>query len=462
MPWFSQTRTPEPQGTENEAESDELVKQRTAAERLLDLQQAIGNEAVQGIMAPSSKPSAASPGEPIAKEIREPLEQSIGLDVSGVRVHTDASAGESAKAIDAEAYTKGRDIYFAAGKYAPETPEGRQLLAHELVHTVQQRAKNDQDAAGKVMTGPAAENLEMEASTFAAQGAEAPATPISHAAGAGIQRQKTPGTAPIPITPAPFQVPEAVTLDHFASDKADLTNEHRAKLAELASSLPQLLASYPDTFITVVGHTDATASERHNKELGQRRADAVRSALVSLGMPSETVRAGSLGESALLIDTPGPEARNRRVEISIFKRSFFAERLPKSTLQEKPSEPAPVPPPSPLPRVPVPKPHEETPKDVAKRNEEIWKQAQEIRKQREEEKKRSGTSLTEKIENFVDQQMKKVGLPDFLREKVKDLAGTALEKGIEKAFEFLSKDMALSDKQKEIIGKILEGAIKAR
>jgi hypothetical protein len=58
--------------------------------------------------------------------------------------------------------------------------------------------------------------------------------------------------------------------------------------------------------------------------------------------------------------------------------------------------------------------------------------------------------------------MKKAGLPDFLREKVKDLAGTALEKGIEKAFEFLSKDTVLSERQKEMIGKILEGAIRAK
>jgi hypothetical protein len=52
--------------------------------------------------------------------------------------------------------------------------------------------------------------------------------------------------------------------------------------------------------------------------------------------------------------------------------------------------------------------------------------------------------------------------PDFLREKVKDFAGTALETGIEKAFELLSKDIALRDRQKEMIGKILEGAIKSK
>jgi outer membrane protein OmpA-like peptidoglycan-associated protein len=464
MAWFSRTRAAQSEETKDEVESDEPVKSHTGAERLLNLQRAVGNEAVQGIIPPRSMTAAGSAGEPITKEIRKPLEQSLGANVSDVRVHADAASAESAKAIDAEAYTKGRDIYFAPGKYAPETSEGRWLLAHELVHTVQQSGSIDKVSTDDVVTGPEAETVESEANALATSGREVAAAPISHAAGVRIQRQKTPGAPATPTTPASLKPSwDAATLNHFASDKANLTNEHQVKLAELSKAVSQLLASYPDTFITIVGHTDATDTERHNKELGQRRADAVKSALVSLGVPAEVMRAASLGESALLIDTQAPEARNRRVEINIFKRSFFAERLPKPDLSEKPREAAaPILPSTPLPRVPVPYPKEETREEIAKRNEEIWKKAQEIKKEREEEKKRSGTSLTEKVENFVDQQMKKTGLPHFFREKVKDLAGTALEKGIETAFELLSKDTALSDKQKDIMGKILEGAIKAK
>lgn len=61
----------------------------------------------------------------------------IRADFSGVRVHTDARAAESASAIAARAYTVGRDIVFAASEYAPHTPEGRSLLAHELAHVAQ-------------------------------------------------------------------------------------------------------------------------------------------------------------------------------------------------------------------------------------------------------------------------------------------------------------------------------------
>jgi hypothetical protein len=61
-----------------------------------------------------------------------------GYDFSHVRVHTDARAAESARAVNALAYTVDRDIVFGAGQYAPETAQGKRLLAHELTHVVQQ------------------------------------------------------------------------------------------------------------------------------------------------------------------------------------------------------------------------------------------------------------------------------------------------------------------------------------
>lgn len=66
------------------------------------------------------------------------MESGFGTDFRDVLIHTDSRAAASAKALSASAYTSGRDIYFAAGKYAPENDEGKRLLAHELVHTIQQ------------------------------------------------------------------------------------------------------------------------------------------------------------------------------------------------------------------------------------------------------------------------------------------------------------------------------------
>ena len=68
------------------------------------------------------------------------MESRFGHDFSQVRVHVDSQAVESAGAVNALAYTVGRDIVFGPGRYAPQTSDGRRLLAHELTHVLQQHA----------------------------------------------------------------------------------------------------------------------------------------------------------------------------------------------------------------------------------------------------------------------------------------------------------------------------------
>jgi hypothetical protein len=79
-----------------------------------------------------------SPGEPLGAAERQYFEPRFGHDFSQVRVHTDALAGESAREVNARAYTVGGNIAFAEGQYSPGTDEGKRLLAHELTHVVQQ------------------------------------------------------------------------------------------------------------------------------------------------------------------------------------------------------------------------------------------------------------------------------------------------------------------------------------
>lgn len=79
-----------------------------------------------------------SPGRPLDPATRAYMEPRFGRDFSRVRVHTGAKAGQSARAVNAQAYTVGANIVFAAGQYTPATNHGRSLLAHELTHTVQQ------------------------------------------------------------------------------------------------------------------------------------------------------------------------------------------------------------------------------------------------------------------------------------------------------------------------------------
>jgi hypothetical protein len=79
-----------------------------------------------------------SPGQSLDPVTRAFMEPRFGQDFSQVHVHTDTKSAESAKALNSQAYTIGRDVVFGTGKYAPRTDKGKHLLAHELTHVVQQ------------------------------------------------------------------------------------------------------------------------------------------------------------------------------------------------------------------------------------------------------------------------------------------------------------------------------------
>jgi hypothetical protein len=79
-----------------------------------------------------------SSGEPLPQSMRTHLEPRFGRDLSNVRLHTDSRAAESAKKLKAQAFTHGQDIYFAQGRYQPQSDSGKHLLAHEITHTLQQ------------------------------------------------------------------------------------------------------------------------------------------------------------------------------------------------------------------------------------------------------------------------------------------------------------------------------------
>jgi hypothetical protein len=79
-----------------------------------------------------------SPGQPLGASARAFFEPRFGQDLRDVRVHTDGEAQQSARDVNALAYTVGSHVVFGAGRYAPGTPDGQHLLAHELTHVAQQ------------------------------------------------------------------------------------------------------------------------------------------------------------------------------------------------------------------------------------------------------------------------------------------------------------------------------------
>src|SRR5207342_3241678 len=83
---------------------------------------------------PSVHAALKTPAQPLEGSTRSLMERRFGHRFSDVRVHDGPQAASSAHDISASAYTVGKDIVFAGGRYAPSTGPGQRLLAHELAH----------------------------------------------------------------------------------------------------------------------------------------------------------------------------------------------------------------------------------------------------------------------------------------------------------------------------------------
>jgi outer membrane protein OmpA-like peptidoglycan-associated protein len=137
---------------------------------------------------PACRPlGAAGSGRPLPDGLRESFAPRLGQDLRGVRVHTDDPRPAR---VGAAAFTVGGDIVFGPGQFRPETTPGRRLLAHELIHAVQQAAASP---AGTVTLGPADDGFEREAernaATIADPGGGAAVLGVTPRPGAAVQRR---------------------------------------------------------------------------------------------------------------------------------------------------------------------------------------------------------------------------------------------------------------------------------
>ncbi len=134
-------------------ECAECRKRRLARQRRTDTAARTGSA---GTAPPIVHEVLRSPGQPLPSPTREFFETRLGHDFRDVRVHNDSRADDSARAVSALAYTVGQDVVFASSQYSPDTAAGRQLLAHELTHVVQQnragRTSVDRVAADGALT----------------------------------------------------------------------------------------------------------------------------------------------------------------------------------------------------------------------------------------------------------------------------------------------------------------------
>ena len=169
---------------------------------LLHLQRSAGNSSVSALLqeeerSPVKDVVGKGGGEPLEAATRGFMEERFGQDFGGVRIHTDAKAAESARSVNAQAYTVGDDIVFQEGRFQPETDAGRHVLAHELTHVVQQRSGPvaGTPAAGGISISHPSDAFEQEAEHTAAKVMTPPAPEPGPAAAApapaAVQRMDT-------------------------------------------------------------------------------------------------------------------------------------------------------------------------------------------------------------------------------------------------------------------------------
>ncbi|MFE7745536.1 DUF4157 domain-containing protein [Nocardia sp. NPDC057455] len=146
------------------------------------LQRAAGNAGTATLFeeqSPVHQVVGSGGGQQLEPEVRTDMESRFGQDFGDVRVHTDGAAHESAKSVNAHAYTVGSNIVFQRDAYDPSSSAGRHTLAHELTHVVQQRngPVDGTDTGGGLKISDPSDRFEREAVANADRVLSVPASP---------------------------------------------------------------------------------------------------------------------------------------------------------------------------------------------------------------------------------------------------------------------------------------------
>jgi hypothetical protein len=156
------------------------------------LQRSVGNQAVQRLVAQRSGGGgtaldaetaeridrARGGGEALDGTVQAQMSESMGHDLSGVRVHTSPEADTLNRQLSARAFTTGQDVFFRSGEYDPHSSSGQELIAHELTHVVQQGTGAVHGGTGMTVNEPG-DAHEQQADAVASQ---------VTSGGAGVQR----------------------------------------------------------------------------------------------------------------------------------------------------------------------------------------------------------------------------------------------------------------------------------
>lgn len=231
-----------------------------------------------------------SSGQPLDAETLAFMQPRFGHDFSGVRVHTGAKATESARAVNALAYTVGQNVVFGEGHYAPRSIAGHTLLAHELTHVVQQ--ERSRSSSRPLTVGPANDPSEVEARNWADRSMNSLGS-SSLARPTPIDLSLRRACGPNEVAAQAGCIGRGGDIVDFGGDSGKLfrfnvncdtfaPSEER-RVQDLANSVTQDMELQIDGFASEEGPSD------FNENLSCARAKVLSSKLMEFGVPSHQI-----------------------------------------------------------------------------------------------------------------------------------------------------------------------------
>ena len=255
-------------------------------------------------------------GQKLDLQTRRYFESALGADLGGVRIYTEAASAALARSIQASAFSVGHDIHFGEGRFRPHAEEGRNLLAHELIHVLQQRHVS---LGAETMLAPRDHPLERNASDVAAHD-----TPIARADRPMILRSGE-GDTHQPLNPGLGNTPQLSVGGHtIAGD----THVAQSLLQSQLSMTPLIQPLYFGTSMTLQeiatvlrtatpALTDATRLELVQSAWWQKVYTVRQLPPISrpLQLPMPSLRSGGAGVSSVppvtrVLPTPEQAAAN--------------------------------------------------------------------------------------------------------------------------------------------------------
>jgi hypothetical protein len=222
------------------AEEEKLLQRKPLAAQITPLiQREISTGETSAVSPPveSHIASLHGCGQPLPESVRAFFEPRFGVDFSQVRVHTDSHAARSVRAVNARAFTVGGDIVFGTGEYSPATTPGKRLFAHELAHTIQQKAP-------VIVRVPSNREL--------------PANPKSLSMSKPAQKHQ--------------QTNQRICLSvYFSKNSSKLDETSRSALERLSIKLRHLMSAT----VIVNGYTSSEGEKKYNLELSENRRQTV-------------------------------------------------------------------------------------------------------------------------------------------------------------------------------------------